>query len=71
MNKLTEAEKLQLKGRLLTVIEKWLNKETEVDNNIGYLPENIEVMMTNQAFSILEATNAMNHFFYQENMISQ
>lgn len=70
MRLLTESEKLKLKGTLLSAIEGWLSKQTEKDNNIGYIPENIEVMMTNAAFAILEATNATNYFFEKENMLS-
>lgn len=66
---LTESEKLKMKGRLLAAIEKWLLQETSTDNNIGYIPENIEVLMTNAAFMILEATNATNDYFEKEEML--
>lgn len=60
---LTESEKLRIKGRLLSVIEKWVIKETEIDNNIGYLPEKIDVLITNAAFMVIESVNATNDYF--------
>lgn len=60
MQPLLEREKLEMKGRLLSAISSYINNETADDNNIGYIPDNLDVLMTNAAFGILEAVNATN-----------
>ena len=60
MNKLTELEKQNLKVKLTRIMEKYITEITIVDNDLGYLPENIETYMANAAFAVLESVNATN-----------
>ena len=69
MAKFAEKEKQELKLQLLKQMEIFMKKVTEVDNEIGYIPDNIEALMADAAFAVLETVNATNHYFETEDML--
>lgn len=62
MNQLTEKEKAELKLHLIGVMDKFIKDETKGDNNIGWIPDNLEKYMADAAFSVLESINQLNYF---------
>lgn len=72
MPKLTDKEIATLKLKLLNKIDEYLNEVTmDSDNKIGWVPDNIERLMTDAAFSVLETVNATNHFFESQDMLKE
>lgn len=65
---MSELEKQQIKTRLTEVLDKFITDETAKDNNIGWLPENIEALMADAAFSVLMTVTATNEFFESEGL---
>lgn len=52
-------------------MEEFINEVTETDNNIGFLPENIETLMADAAFAVLQAVTATNQYFKDQNMLAE
>jgi hypothetical protein len=67
--KFTEQERLELRLKLITVMSDFIVSQTETDNNIGYVPDNIEQLMADAAFGVLDTVNAVNHYFDTEAML--
>jgi len=59
----TELEKQQIKLRLHAKIEEFLEAETESDHAIGFLPDNIEMLMADAAFAVLSTVTDTNKYF--------
>ena len=66
---MTELEKQKIKLRLNKAIGKFLDKELGKDHNIGFVPENIDSLMTEAAFSVLMLNVELNDFFENEGML--
>lgn len=62
----TEIEQQEIKIRLHEKISEFLENETDGDHNIGFVPDNIEMLMTDAAFAVLKTVTATNKWF-QEN----
>ena len=69
METLSEKEKQELKLHLTEAMEKFIEKETTVDNHWGYIPGNLDKMMSDAAFAVLEAVNELNNYFEENNML--
>jgi hypothetical protein len=69
MYKLSEKEKMELKLKLFNHIGKFLDEVTDHDNHLGWLPKNIEKLMTDSAFSVLEAVNSLNVYMNDEDLM--
>jgi hypothetical protein len=69
MNQLTDKEKAELKFHLIGVMDKFLEDETKEDNNIGWIPNNLEKYMADAAFAVLESINQLNYFLDKEEII--
>lgn len=66
MNQLTEKEKSELKLHLIKVMDKFIKDETRWDNNIGWIPDNLEKYMADAAFAVLESVNQLNYFLVEQ-----
>mgnify|MGYP000725311494 CR=1 FL=1 len=66
---MTKIEKLQLKGKLTEKIAEFIDSATVEENNIGYVPEDIESLMADAAFAVLETATATNDYFKNEDML--
>ena len=66
---MTIKEKLEIKSRLIQAMSDFITKETEDDNGIGYIPNNIESIMADAAFSVLETVVETNKFFEEQGML--
>ncbi len=69
MSKLSELEKLKLKSKLTEKIEEFINTVTSKDNNLGWLPENIESLMSNAAFEILLTAVATSEYMEEQDLL--
>lgn len=69
MSKLSELEKLKLKSKLTEKIEEFINIVTSKDNNLGWLPENIESLMSNAAFEILLTAVATSEYMEEQDLL--
>jgi len=65
-----DLEKNGIKHRLNMVISDFIVEETSGDNNIGWIPDNMDRMMTDAAFSVMEAVTATNEFMERENLLA-
>jgi len=52
-------------------MEEFITEATETDNNIGYVPENIETLMADAAFAVLQSVTSTNQYFKDENMLAE
>ena len=52
-------------------MEEFITEATEKDNNIGYVPENIETLMADAAFAVLKSVTATNQYLKDENMLAE
>jgi len=68
---MTSLEKEQLKVKLSEKMEEFITEATETDNNIGYVPENIETLMADAAFAVLQSVTSTNQYFKDENMLAE
>ena len=66
---MTKIEKLQLKGKLTIKISEFIDEATENENNIGYVPEDIESLMADAAFAVLETVTATNDYLKKERLL--
>lgn len=66
---MTKIEKLQLKGKLTVKISEFIDESTENENNIGYVPEDIESLMADAAFAVLETVTATNDYLKKERLL--
>lgn len=66
---MTSLEREQLKVKLSEKMEEYITEATETDNNIGYVPKNIETLMADAAFAVLQSVTATNQYFIDENML--
>lgn len=71
MTQLTEREKYEMKLRLLSAMGAFIQKETSKDNNLGWLPDEIESMMADAAFNVILAVNATNAYIEKEGPLAQ
>ena len=55
--------------KLTERMEAFITEITERDNNLGYLPENIESQMTDAAFAVLYAVVETNEYLKREDLI--
>lgn len=69
MSKLSESELLKLKLKLSEKIEEFINIVTSKDNNLGWLPENIESLMSNAAFEILLTAVATSEYMEEQDLL--
>jgi len=69
MEKLLELEKQELRLRLTRKMEEFIDEVGSEDNNLGYLPNNIDSLMSNAAFEILLAVNATNQLMEEEGLL--
>ena len=58
INKLTEKEIIEYKLKLISLMDKFVGDITLDDNNLGWIPENIEYLMADAALNILITVNA-------------
>jgi hypothetical protein len=61
-------------GRHLVIyreMEEFITEATETDNNIGYVPENIETLMADAAFAVLQSVTATNQYLKDKNMLTE
>jgi len=70
MTQLTEREKYEMKLRLLSAMGAFIQKETSKDNNLGWLPDEIESMMADAAFNVILAVNATNAYIEKEGLLA-
>lgn len=59
--KLSEQEKLILRLQLTDFMSRWI--EDNQNENIGYVPDNISMLMADAAFGIIDTVNSVNHYF--------
>lgn len=64
-------EKEKLKIKLSEKMEEFITEATETDNNIGYVPENIETLMADAAFAVLQSVTATNQYLKDKNMLTE
>jgi hypothetical protein len=64
-------EKEKLKVKLSEKMEEFIKEATETDNNIGYVPENIETLMADAAFAVLQSVTATNQYLKDKNMLTE
>ena len=71
MNKknMTSLEKEQLKAKLTEKMNEFIEDVTQNDNEIGWIPENIEALMSDAAFSVLQTVTATNQYFKDNEML--
>lgn len=62
-------EKEQLKVKLTEKMNEFIYEVTQNDNEIGFVPKNIEVLMSDAAFAVLQSVTATNQYFKDENML--
>lgn len=68
--RLSEKEKQEIKLKLINAIEKTMEEITADDNDLGWLPDNYEVLMSDAAFNILDAINSTNAFIQKEGLFN-
>lgn len=69
MTLFTKKEKIELKLKLTKLMERFIETECEDDNNFGWVPNEIESMMANAAFSVLETVNATNSYIEENDLL--
>ena len=66
---MTTLEKEQLKAKLTEKMNEFIEDVTHNDNEIGWLPDNIEALMSDAAFSVLQTVTATNQYFKDNDML--
>ena len=66
---MTTLEKEQLKAKLTEKMNEFITEAAQDDNEIGYVPENIEALMSDAAFSVLQTVTATNQYFKDQDML--
>jgi uncharacterized membrane-anchored protein len=66
---MTTLEKEQLKAKLTEKMSEFIEEVTHDYNEIGYVPENIEALMSDAAFSVLQTATATNQYFKDQDML--
>lgn len=59
------------RNELEKLIDKWIEKETLTDNELGYIAKDLAKRMADAAFSVLQYGVSLNEFFKEENMIAE
>lgn len=67
--RLTNREKKELKLKLLEYIEEYMNDVTNKENNLGWIPTNLEDLMTDAAFAVLETVNETNVYYEEQDLL--
>jgi hypothetical protein len=63
---MTSQNEFYYKAELKKAISKWLQKITSDDNDLGYIPDEIEDNMTEAAWLIMKANKDCNNYFEKE-----
>lgn len=66
---MTTLEKEQLKAKLTEKMNEFIEEVTQDDNEIGWIPYNIEALMSDAAFSVLQTVTATNKYFKDNEML--
>lgn len=66
---MTTLEKEQLKAKLTEKMNEFIEEVTQDDNEIGWIPDNIEALMSDAAFSVLQTVTATNQYFKDNEML--
>lgn len=66
---MTTLEKEKLKVRLTEKMGEFIEELTEDYNEIGYIPDNIEALMSDAAFAVLQTVTATNQYFKDDEML--
>lgn len=62
-------EQQQLKTKLTEKMGEFIMEVTQDDNNIGWIPENIEVLMADAAFAVLQTVTSTNEFLKDQDLL--
>lgn len=57
------------KAGLKSAIDKWLDKVTINDNDLGYIPDELVDNMTEAAWLIIKQNKDLNNYLEQQNML--
>ena len=66
---MTTLEKEQLKAELTEKMSEFIEVVTQDDNEIGWLPDNIDSLMSDAAFAVLQTVTATNQYFKEQDML--
>ncbi len=69
MKSLTEKEKAELKLKLISHLESFIEEVTLEDNNLGYLPDEIFTLMANASLAVLYAAQETNVYMKREDLL--
>lgn len=63
-------EKEKLKAKLTHKMSQFIEEVTQLDNEIGCLPDNIDVLMSDAAaFAVLQTVTATNKYFQEQDLL--
>jgi len=71
MKRMTELEKEELKFHLTEAMEKFMQRETTNDNNLGWVPDNIEKYMSDAAFAVLMNSVELNYYLEDQGLLKE
>ena len=66
---MTTLEKEQLKAKLTEKMNEFIEEVTQDDTEIGWLPDNIDSLMSDAAFSVIQTVTATNQYFKDNDML--
>ena len=66
---MTTLEKEQLKAKLTEKMNEFIEEVTQDDNEIGWLPDNIDSLMSDAAFSVIQTVTVTNQYFKDQDML--